>query len=540
MTKATSMTVDQAIAQAKKAVRQRRFAEAAAMYESVLRQQPEHPVAKKGLRKLQRSGKPISNEPPAAQIDDLIARVNAGDYSTAESGIRQRLRTWPHSLLLKNLLGVSLQRGGRPDAAIDVFDELLAGSPNFADAHLNLGVALRDGGRLEDAAGAYEKALALNPQNALACYNLANVLKDLGEFDKAIRSYESAIGIAPDFAQAHRGLAALKRYTADDEHLTQMEAAWQRSSGSSRAELGFALASVQDSLGNHEACLDYLKEANALRRAELAYDGAADRSLFERIRACDFEGVPERFEDAAEVQPILVVGMMRSGTSLVEQILASHASVHGGGELEFLNRLIVPMFPASGAPIVFGAEEAAALRSGYLASLQALDTSSTFVTDKMPLNFRWLGFVLAALPEARVVHVSRDPRAICWSIYKHYFADEGNAYAYDMEDITAYYEQYVHLMTHWRERYGGRIYDLSYESMTENQEAETRSLLEFCGLDWDPRCLEFHKTKRAVTTSSAAQVRKAMYTGSSDAWRNYETFVSGFFDNSTDESLAAD
>ena len=540
MTKATSMTVDQAIAQAKKAIRQRRFAEAAAMYQSVLRQQPEHPVAKKGLRKLERSGKPLSNEPPAAEIDDLIARVNAGDFATAERVIRQRLHTWPRSLLLRNLLGVSLQRGGTVDAAIDVFDELLADSPNFADAHLNRGVALRDGGRLQDAAAAYEKALALNPQNALSHYNLANVLKDLGQFDKAIHSYQAAIGIAPDFAQAHRGLAALRRYTADDEHLKQMEAVWERSSGSSRAELGFALASVHDSLGNHEACLDFLKEANALRRAELGYERAADRSLFDRIRACAYGDVALNFEEAAEVQPILIVGMMRSGTSLVEQILASHGSVHGGGELEFLNRLIVPMLGASGSPIVFGAEEALALRSRYLEALRALDTSKTIVTDKMPLNFRWLGFVLAALPEARVVHVSRDPRAICWSIYKHYFADEGNAYAYDMEDIAAYYDLYADLMAHWREQFGDRIYDLSYESMTENQEAETRRLLEYCGLDWDPRCLEFHKTKRAVTTSSAAQVRKAMYTGSSEAWRNYEAFVSGYFENSANGSPASD
>ena len=201
-----SLTVEQALAQAKKAIRQRRFAEAAALYESILTHKPNHPIAKKGLRKLQRSGRPLSDEPAAAEIDNLVARLNAREFSAVEKACRQRLRAMPRSLLLRNLLGVALQRSGNVDAAIEVLDALLADKPEFADAHLNRGVALRDAGRLADAAAAYEKSLALNPKNALASYNLANVYKDLGEFDRAATSYEQAISLAPDFPQAHRNL----------------------------------------------------------------------------------------------------------------------------------------------------------------------------------------------------------------------------------------------------------------------------------------------------------------------------------------------
>ncbi len=533
-----SLTVEQALAQAKKAIRQRRFAEAAALYESILTHKPNHPIAKKGLRKLQRSGRPLSDEPAAAEIDNLVARLNAREFSAVEKACRQRLRAMPRSLLLRNLLGVALQRSGNVDAAIEVLDALLADKPEFADAHLNRGVALRDAGRLADAAAAYEKSLALNPQNALASYNLANVYKDLGEFDRAATSYEQAISLAPDFPQAHRNLAAIREYEPGDPHLAQMESAWQRSEGSARAELGFALASVEERLGNFEQSFAYLEEANQLRRAELGYAIEDDEALFARIRTCEIGEPP--VHESADKRPIFIVGMMRSGTSLVEQILASHGSVHGGGELETLNRLIMPRLLDPAHPDDFSEAEVAALRMGYLEELGSLDARESIVTDKMPLNFRWLGFVTAALPEARIVHVSRDPRATCWSIYKHFFADEGNPYAWDMRDIAAYHGLYLDLMAHWHGRFPDRIHELSYEELTDDQEGETRRLLEFCELDWDPACLEFHKTKRAVTTSSAAQVRKAMYKGSSEAWRNYESHISPLLDALDSQMSKAD
>ena len=159
---------------------------------------------------------------------------------------------------------------------------------------------------------------------------------------------------------------------------------------------------------------------------------------------------------------------------------------------------------------------------GYLESLAALNIPENIITDKMSLNFRWIGFILSAFPKARIINLTRDSRATCWSIYKHCFAGKGNGYAYDMDDLVEFYKLYIDLMSFWRERYPNSIYDLCYEDLTENQKQETRRLLEFCGLEWEEQCLDFHITKRAVRTSSFAQVRKRMYKGSSEAWRKYE------------------
>ncbi len=161
--------------------------------------------------------------------------------------------------------------------------------------------------------------------------------------------------------------------------------------------------------------------------------------------------------------------------------------------------------------------------------LKGMDVPERVITDKMPLNFRWIGFILAAFPDAKIIHVQRDPLATCWSIFKHYFPDP-SLFAYDLEDLATFYKLYLDLMQFWRERYPDNIYDLGYELLTENQEQETRKLLAFCGLDWEDTCLDFHVNKRQVKTLSAAQVREQMYTGSSDAWRKYEHRLQSLID----------
>ncbi len=162
------------------------------------------------------------------------------------------------------------------------------------------------------------------------------------------------------------------------------------------------------------------------------------------------------------------------------------------------------------------------IRKSYLSGLTKIGASEPYITDKMPLNFRWIGFIFAATPEAKIVHVRRDARATCWSNFKHYFSRKGHGFANDLQDVAEYYKMYIDLMAFWHEKFLGRIYDLNYEALTEHQEDETRKLLEYIGLNWEDQCLEFHKTKRAVQTAAATQVRQKMYQGSSEEWRKYE------------------
>jgi hypothetical protein len=223
--------------------------------------------------------------------------------------------------------------------------------------------------------------------------------------------------------------------------------------------------------------------------------------------------------------------MPRSGTSLVEQIIASHSQVYGAGELARLRRIVRPIIrtavetgePDNNSILRNNIENK--IHSDYLDYLQNLNRSEKFITDKMPLNFIFLGFILSAIPSVKIIHLKRDPMAVCWSIFKHNFTGDGNGYSYDMDELSEYYLLYHDLMEFWETRFPDRIYHLDYEKLTENQETETRNLLDYCGLDWEQQCLDFHTTKRDVKTGSHVQVRKKMYQGSSSAWIKYEQLL---------------
>jgi len=192
-----------------------------------------------------------------------------------------------------------------------------------------------------------------------------------------------------------------------------------------------------------------------------------------------------------------------------------------------LTNLITPLLQTHIANEKFSLSisEFSSIREDYLRSLAKLNVSEKVITDKWPLNFRNIGFILSAFPEAKIIHVRRDARAICWSIYKNFFSGQGNGWAYSFDDLAKFYVLYEELMSYWHQIYPNRIYDISYEELTINQEKETRDLLDYCNLDWDQNCLKFHENKRDVNTASALQVRKKMYQGSSDAWKKYEKFL---------------
>jgi hypothetical protein len=208
---------------------------------------------------------------------------------------------------------------------------------------------------------------------------------------------------------------------------------------------------------------------------------------------------------------------------LVEQILDSHNKVYGAGELNTLTKLVNPVIKNYLAGDIKNLNEKTLLfiHQEYSEMLSQLNTSKAIITDKWPLNFQYVGFILAAFPEAKIIHLKRDARATCWSIYKHFFTENGNGWAYNFKDLAGFYNLYSEMMAFWHDLYPNKIYDLCYEDLTNDQENETRKLLEYCGLDWDENCLNFHKNERQVKTPSTLQVRKKLYKGSSEAWKKY-------------------
>lgn len=443
--------------------------------------------------------------------------VMAGRYQDAVGVCRQALSLAPDFSQARINLASALIDLGRYEDAAENCRAVLKIQPENAEAHINLGQAYYVLGRHEDAFAAFEKAVDLAPDNPVALCNYGNVLRDLGRHAEAHQNYSRAIEKHPGSAIAHLGLSRMKSFSRDDPQIAEMERQLQsgRLSNRDKVRMNFALAKAHDDLDRTDAAFARYLEANRLHRATFEYDLADERALFERIKRESLGPVEPAAGGAGRPVPVFVLGMPRSGTTLVEQILASHSQVWGAGELNFLEHAIasVPSAHPTRYPEI---------GRRYRAALDELAVSEPYVTDKMPLNFRWIHFITAALPDARIIHVRRDPRATCWSIFTQLFGAVGNRYGYDLAELARYYLLYRDLMAFWDRTYPGRIHHLDYEVLTTHQERETQRLIAFLGLDWEEACLDFHLTERRVSTISTGQVRNRMYAGSSDRWRRYE------------------
>jgi tetratricopeptide (TPR) repeat protein len=416
------------------------------------------------------------------------------------------------------------------------FEWAVAYSPNYAEAYNNLGAVFQELNQFDKAIEQYKKAIIINPEYAQAFNNLGCSCEILGFKDEALIHYEKAIACNPKFAEAYRNLSNLKKFTEKDPQIGQMQSLNSSSdvSLSEKVQLNFALAKVNENLGNNDKFFKFLNEGNRLRKQELNYSFTESKnfhSILLKVFSAPLPLMKKSSLKTSNIRPIFIVGMPRSGTSLVEQIIASHHNVHGAGELTNFKEIISPILEShlNQNKEAFLIKDLLSIRKQYLDSLTRLNVLETVITDKMPTNFRLIGFILSAFPEAKIIHLKRDARATCWSIYKHYFSS-GNGFTFNQEDLAKFYALYRELMDFWHKLFPGKIYDINYEKLTTNQKDETKKLLEHCDLEWDENCLNFHTNKRAIKTASASQVRKKMYQGSSEAWKNYATHIQPIID----------
>tara|TARA_B100001059_G_scaffold226972_1_gene256145 strand:- start:3995 stop:5242 length:1248 start_codon:yes stop_codon:yes gene_type:complete len=403
----------------------------------------------------------------------------------------------------------------------------IALKPDYAEAHNNLANALKEIGRLADSEASYIQAIALRPSYAEAHNNLGVTLQELGRLDEAESSYKKAIALQPEYAAAHQHLSSIKIFTEKDEQYSQMSEMYYDESitEEKRCLINFGLAKACENLGDFEQAFTHYREGNELRKKLLNYDIEQDTEVFRQIKSsylpieyCSLQ--PDKL--IKDITPFFIVGMPRSGTTLVEQIISSHSQVTGAGELAF-----VPQF---GAALVTGIAEAnndslLKFRTMYLTKLKSLSNGNIFITDKMPQNFYYIGLLAAALPEAKIIHVKRNPTATCWSNYKQHFAVKGLGYSYDLLDVVQYFRMYEGLIRLWDERYPGKIYHLDYEQLTTDQETETRKLIQYLGIDWEDSCLSPEKNMRYVQTASNLKVRKKVYKDSSKDWKKFEKYL---------------
>jgi tetratricopeptide (TPR) repeat protein len=508
--------------------------------------------------------------PEFAEAHQNLGKVllDLGRIDEAAQSCRRALQLKPDFAEAHNALGKALSKLGKIDEAMASFRRALEFRTQFAEARVNLANALRSMGRLNEAIAEYRRALLIepdfiaahielgtalrlqrsgaeaeaccrralqiNPDSPAALAVLADLQADAGRFAEAEELFKRITAIDPNWCEAWVGIARLRRMTPADTawlaaalNLVERGLAPQR-----ELSLRYAIGKYFDDVRDFEKAFENYRRANDLSRQ---CGPKHDRALLTRnidliIRSHDQPWM-SRTRSAANpsTRPVFVVGMLRSGTSLAEQILASHPAVFGAGELTFWSAnagaAVAGATAANVSAIAASDQTLAGLGDQYLQLLQRLSADALRVVDKLPTNFLFLGLIHAAFPHARIIHMRRNPIDTCLSIYFQRF-EAANTYVNDLEDLAHYYREYRRLMRHWRTVLPARaLLEVPYEGLTLDLPAWSRRMLDFIDLPWDPRCLDFHQTARTVVTASRWQVRQKISTSSVERWRHYEKFV---------------
>jgi tetratricopeptide (TPR) repeat protein len=427
-------------------------------------------------------------------------------------------------------LGITLRKQGELDEALAEIRKTLELDSRSAQTHIELGYVLADKGQLDEAIAAYRKAIDIDPDNGHAYKGLGYTLSDYGEIEQAEIAFRRAIRSDSEHSGLFRSLAKNKKFFQYDDDMREMESLYlnNKITNEQKMHLAFGLGKAYEDLKEYDKSIDFIIEANRLKWATVDYSIEQEKETFDNLKATF---TPAFFLDRIasgnpDPTPIFVLGMIRSGTSLTEQILASHPEVYGAGELVILAKLAAKLCANNSSKMLLDClpslptsdfENAA---THYITEIRRHSSEAQYITDKMPQNFVLVGLIKLLLPNAKIINCSRDPMDNCLSIFKNHFGD-GQHYSYDMDSLGKYYKLYADLMEHWEKVLPGFVYNSCYENLIADQENETRKLLAFCNLEWNENCLAFHKTRRKVKTASNAQVRQPIYKDSIKLSKQY-------------------
>lgn len=466
-----------------------------------------------------------------AKIAERYHRI--GRFDEAERLYKDILKRAPNHPRVNALMGMLQNRKERHDEAVRSFKKSLKQADTQAEAWNGLGTAYRSQGRFDDAVKAYTEALKHDPDFAGAYSNMGIAHREAGDFTRAIESYEMALSLDPNLPEAWNGLARSRRFDVPPRNLEKLQkiANSPKISNMACKHANFALGKIHDDLGRYDEAFGYFVRANDLRTAPA--NASKDCALMERVAAAysDTSGPLSQTASGVGPRPVFVLGMPRSGTTLIEQILASHPAVVGGGELNFFTEQALRLgldrekrsTPADLQDKIVA--ETNRMRRDFFnrfpKKAEKSGVTPAVVVDKTPFNFLYLGMIRQVLPEARIVHCIREPLDTGLSIFFTDFA-VNQPFTTDLACIGVYIRCYEELMQHWRKIQILPIYDLKYEDLVADQERLTRELIDFCGLEWNDMCLNYHKTQRYISTPSDWQVRQPIYKGSMSRWRHYE------------------
>ena len=447
-------------------------------------------------------------------------------YDSAREAFEKAIELSPKYLNAFNSLGVLLNKLNLKDEAIKIFESGLKINPNDTDLLINFGYALSDSGKLKQAIKKLTKGISLDNYPIDAKHRLGVLKSNDGDIKSAIKLILESIKEDPTLSEAYRSLSLIYKFKKSDELIDTMRERLNKPNSSvyDKIHLGFALGKSLHDIQEYDHAFKAYEIGNKARRSELVYDIKEHSESIERIKTIYSNKEEKIYIDTnhQNVNPIFIVGMNRSGTTLVEQILSSHSTVTGAGELPNINKLGLENLKTN---IKWTKTELICARAEYSKVLGSFAQGTKFVTDKLPVNFKWIGLIKILYPKAKIVHLIRNPMDTCLSNYRNYFIATGNAYAYNQKELANFYIDYRNLMEFWHMIFPNQIYACDYDSLILNQETETRLLLKYCKLNWEPEVMKFEKNTRAVKTASVAQVREGLYRTSVGGWENYKEFL---------------
>lgn len=458
-------------------------------------------------------------------LGELAWRI--GRSGDAEHLLRRAIEVAPGFSAARAQLALVLGRMGRPAEALPLLEVLFTEDGDDLSHHNLKAATLARLGDFEEAIAIYRTVLDRAPRQPRVWLSYGHMLKTLGRQDEGVAAYRQAIALNPALGEAWFSLANLKtvRFEAADIAAMQAALAHAALSDEDRFHLDFALGKAMHDAGETDTAFAHYAAGNALRRSGQPYDRAVmTRAVDRAIALFTRDAFAERAGGCAAPDPIFIVGMPRAGSTLVEQILASHSLVEGTSELPDIPALAREHgFPHGVLKLT--PEERAAIGAEYLrrASVQRR-TDRPYFIDKLPNNWLYVPFIQLILPNATIIDARRHPLACCFANFRQHFA-RGQLFTYDLTDVGQYYADYVRLMAHVDAVLPGKVHRVIYERMVDDTEVEVRKLLDHVGIDYEPACLAFHETERAVRTASSEQVRQPIYRDATDEWRRYDAFL---------------
>ena len=501
------------------------------------------------------------------QFQILLNLFKTGNFIKAETLCKKLIKSYPKYGILYNIMGLIRNNEKRYEEAISYYNTGIEIQPNFAMLYNNLGsiykikqnydkaeslykksISLDEKiseplnnlgnlykilDRYEDSIKYYKKSIDINSNFYISHYNLGIIYKTLGQFDLAKKFLKNSIKINPFLGFAHRSLSQITKYITEDEHIKLMLKIYpnEKIKDDQRKELAFALGKAYEDIKDFDNSYKYIYEGNNIQSKSIDFSYTSEKKEFNELKKIFTKSFFNKFNlqnQSIDDTAIFIVGMPRSGTTLVEQILSSHPEVFGGDELNFLTNLVIKNFGNKFSIKSFNKiienepDKLINIGKQYIKNLKELSKNTIKITDKHPINFKWIGLIKLILPKSKIIHCYRNSRDNCFSIYKNYFTNKQLNFAYNLNDISDYYILYHDLMNHWNETLPKFIHHISYEKLVLNPNLEIKSLLKSCDLPWNDKCLKFYENKRPIKTASDTQVRKKIYKGSINSWKNYE------------------